>query len=291
MEIRLNGNGFAAEITGIDISQPLDDKSVQAIQKAIDDYAVVIFRGQKLDDETQANFARHFGEPEESPRFIRSDNKHRIQSKVISDVSNLDENNNVRARDDRRRLEKMRNMVWHSDASFRSIPGALSMLFAYVVPPTGGETEFADLRAAYDALSDEMKETIEDLTLEHEYMHSGRQLGFPSVVKEEEDKLPPAQHRLVRRLLASGRKTLYMGAHATHVVGWPVPEGRVLIMDLTEHATQPRFVYQHHWKPGDLVIWNNRCTLHRGRRYKDSEARDLRRVTTRDLSESLELAS
>ncbi len=182
-------------------------------------------------------------------------------------------------------------MIWHSDASFRPVVGALSMLYAHAVPPSGGETEFADLRSAYDALANAMKKQVAGLSAEHVYGHSRTQLGFPSYSEEERKALPPVQHPLVRRHVGSGRDSLYLGSHASHVVGWPVPEGRLLLLDLLEHATQRQFVYSHQWRVGDLVIWDSRCTLHRGRRYDVSFPRDLRRVTTRDAAPALERKS
>jgi len=179
--------------------------------------------------------------------------------------------------------------LWHSDASFRQASGALSMLFAHVVPPVGGETEFADLRAAYDLLSPAMQAKIEGLVCEHSIFHSRSQLGHTDYTEAERAALPPAHHRLVRAHPGSKRKTLYMGAHASHIVGWPVPDGRLLLRELMEHATQREFVYRRSWRVGDLVIWDNRCTLHRGRPYDDSKhPRDLRRVTTRDPQTALE---
>lgn len=273
---------FAAIVTGADLSQALDPAATEAIDRAIAKHGVVIFRDQTLTDETQAAFARRFGELEQSAKIYRSGNRHRIQSGAIIDVSNLDEHSAVRGRDDRRRLESISNMIWHADASFRPVVGALSMLYAHAVPPRGGETEFADLRAAYEAMSEEMKVLTEDLVAEHVYGHARTQLGFPSHSEEERQALPPVRHPLVRLHRGSGRKSLYIGSHAAHIVGWPVPEGRMLLLDLLEHATQREFVYRHHWRVGDLVIWDNRCTLHRGRRFDESFPRDLRRVTTRD---------
>jgi len=206
----------------------------------------------------------------------------------LADISNLDAKNQLRTRDDHRRLDALGNQLWHSDASFRQASGALSMLFAHVVPPAGGETEFADLRAAYDRLSRAMQAKIEGLVCKHSIFHSRGQLGHTDYTEAERAALPPAQHRLVRAHPGSKRKTLYMGSHASHVVGWPLPDGRLLLRDLMEHATQREFIYRHSWRVGDLVIWDNRCTLHRGRPYDDAKhPRDLRRVTTRDPETAL----
>jgi alpha-ketoglutarate-dependent 2,4-dichlorophenoxyacetate dioxygenase len=203
----------------------------------------------------------------------------------LADISNLDAHNQLRSRDDHRRLDALGNRLWHSDASFRAVPGALSMLFARVVPPIGGETEFADLRAAHDALTPDLQANVANLMTEHSIFHSRGQLGFTDYTDAERAALPSVSHPLVRIHPGSGRKTLYMGAHASHIIGWPMPEGRLLLRDLMEHATQREFVYRHAWRVGDLVIWDNRCTLHRGRPYDDARhPRDLRRVTTKDFS-------
>lgn len=288
MDIRPHRPEFAAEISGVDLSQPLSAVDIEAIRDAIGRYAVVFFRDQTLTNESQADFARHFGELEQSSQIYRKDRIARIQAAEISDVSNLDHENKPRARDDKRRLEAFSNRLWHSDASFRAVPGALSMLYAHTVPTVGGDTEFADLRAAWDALPDDIKAEIDGLQAEHNHSYSRSQLGFPEPA-DEKAALPPVHQPLVRTL-PSGRRSLYMGSHASHIVGWPVPEGRMLLRDLLEHATEPRFVYVHHWTARDFVIWDNRCTLHRGRRFDESQPRDLRRVTTRDAAPALERA-
>jgi len=290
MEVHEVHPSFAAEVTGVDLGMPLDQPTVAAIDAAINKHGVLVFPGQVLNNDTQAEFARHFGELEVSSQVYRSENKHRIESRAIVDVSNLNEKNETRGRDDRRRLEQISNMLWHSDASFRPVVGALSMLYAYAVAPSGGETEFADLRSAYEDLSPDFKAQIDNLVVEHVYGHSRTQLGFPSFSEEERKALPPVQHPLVRTNPLNGRKSLYLGSHASHIIGWPVPEGRLLLLDLLEHATQRKYVYSHVWKVGDLVIWDNRCTLHRGRRFDESFPRDLRRVTTRDNPQPLEKA-
>lgn len=288
LTLRPSADGFAGIASGIDLSHPLDAGTIQAISDGIDRYAVLVFHGQSLDAEAQIRFGRYFGELEVSSKKYNKENKFRTNENFIIDVSNLDENNALRARDDRRRLESLANRLWHTDASFRAVPGALSMLYAVTVPPVKGETEFADLRAAYDALPDDEKEAIEDLMAEHVSWHSRSMLGFPSLTEAEVAALPPVPQRVVRRHPGSGRKTLYIGAHAAHIVGWPVPEGRVLLLDLLEHATRREFVYRHRWQAGDLVIWDNRCTLHRSRPFDTSYPRDLRRITTRDVASTLD---
>ncbi|MGZ5901204.1 MAG: TauD/TfdA dioxygenase family protein, partial [Reyranella sp.] len=193
--------------------------------------------------------------------------------------------------DSKRRLDWLANRLWHTDASFRAVPGALSMLYAHVVPDEGGETEFADLRAAYDALPDKTKTQLEGLIAEHSIWHSRGQLAVTTYTPEERASLPPVPQRVVRTHPGSGRRTLYVAAHASHIIGMPIADGRLLLMDLIEHATQPRFVHAHTWKRGDLVIWDNRCTMHRARPFDTTQVRDLRRVTTRDVASTLEQAA
>ena len=276
---------FVGEVDGIDISKPLDAGTVKDVGEAIDRYAVLVFRGQNLNDETQIAFAANFGGIS-MPRYNYA--KHRIDAR-LADISNLDEDGNVRSATHHRRLDSFGNMLWHTDASFRRIPGALSMLYAHKVPGEGGETEFADLRAAWDALPASKQAQIENLIAEHSIWHSRALVGFYDFTDAQRAEVPPVPQRLVRIHPGSKRKTLYLAAHASHIVGWPVPEGRMLLNDLTEHATQREFVYRHHWKVGDLVIWDNRCTMHRGRAYDMNGAiRDLRRITTQDVASTLD---
>jgi alpha-ketoglutarate-dependent 2,4-dichlorophenoxyacetate dioxygenase len=277
---------FVGEVTGIDLAAALSPDTARALDDAVNRYAVLVFPGQSLDDDHLLALGRLFGDVE-PPRNHRV--AHRLKHAELADISNLDADNRLRSREDRRRLDSLGNRLWHADASFREVPGALSMLFAHVVPPVGGETEFADLRAAYDALPADMQATVENLVAEHFIFHSRGQLGFTDYNAEERAALPAVPHRLVRVHPGSRRKTLYMGAHASHIVGWPMPEGRLLLRDLMEHATQREFVYRHRWRVGDLVVWDNRCTLHRGRPYDDATyPRDLRRVTTKDVAFALE---
>ena len=281
---------FAAEVAGVDIGRPLDQAAIAALWQAIDRYAVLVFRGQDLDDERQMDFARQFGELE-IPRSGRADVKRRLRAEM-SDISNLDEQGRVRRRDDTRRFDQLGNRLWHTDGSFRRIPAALSMLYAHRVPrpsPLGkGETEFADLRAAHDALPAATKAEIEDLVALHDIAWSRAQLGFTELLFGEKDVLPPVPQRLVRVHPGSKRKTLYLAAHASAIVDWPLPDGRLLVRELIEHATRRDFVYRHEWREGDLVIWDNRCTMHRGRAFDEREIRDLRRATTRDISSTLD---
>ena len=272
---------FVAEIDGVDLAR-MDEETRAEIDRAIDRYSVLVFHGQSLDDDQLLALGRRFGS-------IAAPRNHRVERRLkhaeLADISNLDAKNDFRGRADHRRLDALGNQLWHSDASFRPISGALSMLFAHVVPPKGGDTEFADLRAAYDALDDETKAQVEPLAAVHSIFHSRGQLGHTEYTDAERKALPDVKHPLVRTHPGSGRKTLYLGSHASHIVDWPVPEGRLLIRDLMEHATRERFTYAHRWEVGDLVVWDNRCTLHRGRPYADHiHKRDLRRVTTQDLT-------
>jgi alpha-ketoglutarate-dependent 2,4-dichlorophenoxyacetate dioxygenase len=286
MQVRQLHPLFVGEVTGIDLAAALTPDTARAFDDAVNRYAVLVFPGQSLDDDHLLALGRLLGEvePPRDHRVVR-----RLKHAELADISNLDADNKLRSRDDHRRLDSLGNRLWHADASFRPVPGALSMLFAHVVPPVGGETEFADLRAAHDALPADMQATIEGLVAEHSIFHSRGQLGFTDYNEEERAALPSVRHRLVRVHPGSRRKTLYMGAHASHIVGWPMPEGRLLLRDLMEHATQREFVYRHSWRAGDLVVWDNRCTLHRGRAYDDATyPRDLRRVTTKDAAFALE---
>ena len=283
---------FVAEIAGVDTARPLGAADRQAIEDAIDRYAVVVFREQRLDDDTQVAFARNFGPIASSALKLRHrDIKHRIESSDVADISNLDGDGNVLKPDARRRLDGLANRLWHTDASFRAVPGALSMLYAHVIPEEGGDTEFADMRAAYDALPEARKKELQGLVAEHSIWRSREQLGVVQYTDEERASLPPVPQRLVRTHPGSRRKTLYLAAHASHILGMPVADGRLIILDLIEHATQPRFVHAHRWAKGDLVIWDNRCTMHRARPFDTTKVRDLRRVTTRDVASTLEQAA
>jgi alpha-ketoglutarate-dependent 2,4-dichlorophenoxyacetate dioxygenase len=294
IELRALQPSFAAEVDGIDLSQPLDAGSLRTLWAAIDRYAVLVFHDQRLTDTELRDFAAKFG-PLEIGRGALQGGRRRLSLPQIGDISNLDEDNRIRARDDRRRLDSLGNRLWHTDASYMPVPVVLGMLHAVAVPPGtalgGGETEFADMRAAYDALPEAMKAEIDGLIAEHDIFWSRGQIGFTEFQPGEREKYPPSPQRLVRLHPGSRRKTLYLSAHASHVRGWPVAEGRLLLWDLTAHATQHQFVYSHRWRVGDLVIWDNRCTMHRGRAHDESQPRDLRRATTLDTGSTLEHAA
>ena len=281
---------FVGEVSGIDVGRSIDASTLAALNAAIDRYAVLVLPGQDLDDERQMAFARNFGDLE-LPRSGAAKVKRRLGLE-IADISNLDTEGRPRGREDPRRFDQLGNRLWHTDGSFRRVPAALSMLYAHRVPgpsPRGnGETEFADMRAAYDALSEQQKEDIAGLVALHDIAWSRGQLGFNDLLFGEKQVLPPVPQRVVRTHPGSGRKVLYVAAHASEIVGWPVPEGRLLLRELIEHATQREFVYRHNWCAGDLVIWDNRATMHRGRNFDETKVRDLRRVTTRDVASTLD---
>ncbi|HET8995179.1 MAG TPA: TauD/TfdA family dioxygenase [Acetobacteraceae bacterium] len=276
--------GFVGEVSGIDLTRALSRDEVAAIDAGMDRYAVLVFHDQHFDDATQLAFSRNFGELEISAGGEMSKPEERRLAIEFADISNLDRDSRLRRADDKRRLNALGNRLWHSDASFRAVPAKYSLLSGRIVPPSGGNTEFADMRAAYDALDDATKAEIEDLVTEHSSAYSREQIGFPPVDfgADNQDKLRPVRHRLVRTHPVTGRKSLYLSAHIGSIVGWPVPEARAFIRDLTEHATQPRFVHAHRWRQWDLVMWDNRTTMHRARRYDDlHDIRDLRRTTIR----------
>ena len=290
--VRPTHSDFVAELSGIDLGQPLKSADRDAIEKAINRYAVVVFHDQKLTDDQQIAFAGNFGPIHSSAQRARHRSiKHRLQREEIADISNLDGDGKVLDVNARRRLDWLANRLWHTDASFRAVPGALSMLYAHIIPKDGGDTQFADLRAAYDALPDSTKQRLEGLVAMHSIWHSRGQLDVTRFAPEELASLPPVPQRMVRTHPGSHRKTLYIAAHASHIVGMPVPDGRLLLMELIEHATQPQFVHTHRWRQGDMVIWDNRCTMHRARPFDTTEERDLRRVTTRDVASTLEQAA
>ena len=269
---------FVSEISGADTTQALSRDTTAAIESAMDRCGVLVFRDQQLTDEQQLAFSRQFGELEftrgtgiSKPGELRLD-------PAFADVSNLGTDNRPLARDNRRRLYSLGNRLWHSDSSFKPIPAKYSILSGRVVAERGGETEFADMRAAYDALDAATKSQIEDLVCEHSLLYSREQLGF-DLTPEEQATMRPVRQRLVRVHPANGRRSLYLGSHIGTILGWPMPEARAFLRDLTEHATQPQFVYAHHWRPWDLVMWDNRQVMHRVRRYDELQPRDMRRTT------------
>jgi alpha-ketoglutarate-dependent 2,4-dichlorophenoxyacetate dioxygenase len=273
------GPCFAAEVDGIDLSRTLSDDEVAAIHAGMDAYAVLVFHDQKLDDEQQLAFTRSLGPIEHAiGTSLRAPDEYRLPT-TFADVSNLDKDNQVFRRDDRRRLFAIGNRLWHSDSSFKPVPAKYSLLRAVSVPSRGGNTEFAYMPGAYDALDDDTKREIEDLVCEHSQIFSRQQLGFTDFTDEERARFAPVRQRLVRTHPGTGRKSLYLSSHAGSIIGWPVPEARAFLRDLVEHATQRQFVYAHRWRVGDLVMWDNRQTMHRARPFPAHEPRDMRRTT------------
>ena len=278
---------FAAEMSGIDVAGGIDPSTQCAVQDAMDEHAVLVLPNQGLDDERQIAFAQLYGPLEVAPpvqgKPATVSDAGRIRHRQIFDVSNLDENGRILPANDPRRAYGLGNQLWHTDSSFRQKSATWSLLHARVIPPDGGHTDFADTRAAYDALPQATKDRIENLVAEHSVWHSRAQRGGYTPTEEERKARPPAQHRVVRRHPGSGRKALYIASHASHILGWPVEDGRALLRELLDFATQPRFVYSHVWRPADLVIWDNRCTLHRATPFESTQhIRDLRRTTVID---------
>ncbi len=270
---------FVGEVSGIDLTQPLSREEVAAIEAGMDRYAVLVYHDQKITDEQQMAFSRNFGALEDARggNITKPEDK-RLQV-GMNDVSNLGKDGRPLPLDSRERAFNLGNMLWHSDSSFRPIPAKYSLLSARVVNPVGGNTEFADMRAAYDTLDAETKALVEDLICEHSLMYSRGALGMLDYSDAERAMFRPVRQRLVRTHPVSGRKSLYLASHAGGIVGMPMAEARILLRDLNEHATQPAFVYVHRWVPGDLVMWDNRQMMHRVRRYDDTEPRDMRRTT------------
>ncbi len=270
---------IGGEVSGCDLTRPLAPDQVAAIEAGMDRHAVLVFRGQNITDEQQVAFTRNFGEIENSAGGHITKQHEKRLSPLLNDVSNLGRDNKPLARDDRRRMFNLGNRLWHSDSSYRAIPAKYSLLSGRIVVARGGDTEFADMRAAYDALDAATKAEIEDLVCEHSLMYSRGQLGFTELTEDERAMFKPVRQRLVRTHPVTGRKSLFLASHIGGIIGWPVPEARAFIRDLTEHATQPQFVYVHKWRQYDLVMWDNRQTMHRVRRFNETEVRDVRRTT------------
>ena len=271
--------GFVGEVSGIDITESLTREQVAALEAGMDRYGVLVYHGQEFTDEEQKRFSRYFGELEITAGGNVTKDKERRLDADMADVSNLGQDHKPLARDDRRRLFNLGNQLWHSDSSFRAIPAKYSLLSGRIVVDKGGNTEFADMRAAYDALDDRTKAEIEDLICEHSLIYSRGTLGFTELSEEERKMFTPVRQRLVRTHPVTGRKSLYLSSHIGTIVGWPMPEARAFIRDLTEHATRPQFTYAHKWRQFDLVVWDNRVTMHRVRRFDESLVRDMRRTT------------
>jgi len=276
---------FVAEVSPVDLRRVHDLETLGQIRAGMDEYAVLVFRDQPFADDEQLAFAQRLDGVLHTKLGISALQKNRLGNEALGDISNLDESGEIMRSDNRRRMYGLGNRLWHTDASFQDPPGRYSMLSAKVVPPVDADTEFADTRAAYDALPEEEKRRLEGLRVHHSIAYSRQTLGF-EFSQGEQDALQGAIHPLVRTIPRSHRRSLYVASHASRIIDWPVPEGRLLLRDLIEHATQAEFVYRHSWRVGDLVIWDNRATMHRARPFDDTKyRRELRRVTTLDIEQ------
>jgi alpha-ketoglutarate-dependent 2,4-dichlorophenoxyacetate dioxygenase len=279
---------LGAQIGGLDLTKPVPPSTLAEIEAAFNRYAVLIFPGQPVTDDQQLAFSRLFGPLETNPIYA-GEKRRRLTRPELSDISNLDPDGRIMAFTNTRRMFNLGNQLWHTDSSFKYVPARASLLSAREVPPKGGETEFADLRAAYDALPEDKQRMLEGLVAEHSIFYSRSTLGFSDFHDDVRRELPPAPQCVVRTHAGSGRKTLYLASHASHIIGWPVEQGRSLIEELIAFATQPQFVYQHPWRRGDLVMWDNRCTMHRGRPYDEANHRRvMHRTTVSDEINSIE---
>ena len=274
---------FVGEASPIELRRVHDEETLAAIRAGMDEYAVLVFHDQPFTDDEHLAFAQRLDGALHTKLGSAAIQKNRFGNEALGDISNLGSDGEILKSDDRRRAYTLGNRLWHTDASFQDPPGRYSMLHAKVIPPVGADTEYADMRAAYDALPSETKALIQGMRVHHSIAYSRQTLGF-DFSKDEEEALKGAVHPLVRTIPRSGRRALYVASHASRIIDWPVPEGRLLLRDLIEHATQRRFVYRHTWRVGDLVIWDNRCTMHRATPFEDTKhRRELRRVTTLDM--------
>jgi alpha-ketoglutarate-dependent 2,4-dichlorophenoxyacetate dioxygenase len=278
---------FVAEVTGVDLSRPLPDDVFAEINAAFIRHAILVFPDQPLTDEQQIEFSKRFGPLETAPNYAGAAMRLRNE---LTDISNLDHEGRILDPADRLNQYNLGNQLWHTDSSFKAVRAKCSLLSAREVPPVGGETQYADMRAAYDALPDDRKRQLAGLVAEHSIAHSRSKTGFEGFNSQITTMLPPVPQRLVNFYPESGRTSLYLASHASHIIGWPVEQGRALIEELTEFATQERFVYTHQWTVGDLVLWDNRCTMHRGRPYDPTQRRVLHRTTVSDVVTSYQQA-
>jgi len=274
---------FVGEASPIELRSVHDPETLAAIRAGMDEYAILVFHDQPFADDEQLAFAQRLDGALHTKLGSAAIQKNRFGNEALGDISNLGADGEILKSDDRRRAYSLGNRLWHTDASFQDPPGRYSMLHAKVIPPVGADTEYADMRAAWDALPAVTKAQIDGLRVHHSIAYSRQTLGF-DFSKDEEEALKGAIHPLVRTIPRSGRRALYVASHASRILDWPVPEGRLMLRDLIEHATQRQFVYRHSWRVGDLVIWDNRCTMHRATPFEDAKyPRELRRVTTLDI--------
>ena len=277
---------FAAEVSGIDLTKPLSQQDVRAINAGMNEHAVLVFRQQPMTAQQQLNFASSFGPLDIGLKRVFK-RPERLEDERLIDISNVDADGQVTRRDSPKNLSNFANQLWHSDSSFMNPRAAYSMLHCVIKPSWGGNTEFADLRHAYDTLDERTRAEIQELKAEHYALHTRILLGDEAYTDEQKKSIPPAIWPIADTHPGSGRKVLFVGVHARQILGWPTAESRMYLQDLLEHATRREYVYVHKWEPGDLVIWDNRSTLHRGRRYDIAERRELRRTTINDTPEAM----
>jgi alpha-ketoglutarate-dependent 2,4-dichlorophenoxyacetate dioxygenase len=279
---------FGAEIVGVDLAQPVPREIFLEIDAAFVRFAFLVFPDQPVNDDQQLAFTRLFGELEINPQYAGG---RMFRRDDVADFTNVDADDSLMRAHDARRMFNIGNQLWHTDSSFKHVPAKCSILSAREISPVGGQTEFADLRAAYDSLPPEMKMQLEGLVAEHSVFRSRSQIGFSEFNQEIHDRFPPVQQMIVRRHFESSRRSLYLAAHASHVIGWPVEKGRKLIEDLIAFATEPQFVYRHRWRMADVLVWDNRCTMHRGKPYDDTRYRRIMHNTkAADKGNTVDLA-
>lgn len=282
---------IGGRVTGVDLTKPLSQQEAEQIEAAMDRYAMLVFRNQPVTDDQQKAFSQNFGPLENAKGGNVTKPGDKRLAEGLNDVSNLGKDGKPLAKNSRQHLFNIGNMLWHSDSSFRAVPAKYSILSARVVNPVGGNTEFANMRSAYDALDQATQNEIDDLICEHSLMHSRGQLGFLEFTDEERQMFKPVRQRLVRLHPSTGAKAIYLSSHAGTILGMEMPAARIILRDLTEHATQPQFVYVHKWQVGDLVMWDNQQTMHRVRRYDEEQPRDMRRTTVAGSAGTIEQAA
>ena len=279
---------FAAEIGDVDLSKPLHDADFEAMQQAFWKYSVLVFPNQDLTPDEHLAFAAKWG-PVEQSRTLDPNATPMRYSGAFADISNLSADGKIWGETSRQRMYKLGNKLWHTDSSFKRLPSLCSLLYSRKIAPIGGHTEFADQRAAYDALPEATKQKLHGLVVEHCIAHSRERSGFYEFNEEEKKRLPPVPQVMVRTIPQNGRKSLFVASHAGRVYGMPDEEGKALIDELIAHVTQRQFVYTHRWRPNELVMWDNRCTMHRGTDYDDlRHVRDMARVTISDVANTCE---
>lgn len=287
VEFKQLGGCFVGEVSPIDLRTVHDAPTLERLREGMDRFGVLVFRNQLFTDAQQLEFAQRFDGTLHARTSAAVIGKNRFGNEALTDISNVGADGTILPPDDRRRMSGISNRLWHADATFEDPPGRYSMLSARVLPPVRADTEFADMRAAYDELDEPTRQSLEGLRVHHSIVYSREVLGF-RFSPEERERLKGAVHPLVRTMPRTGRKALYLASHAAEIIGWPLPEGRLLLRDLIEHATRERFTYAHIWQPHDFVIWDNRCTMHRARPFDDrTYRRELRRTTTLDLPHTL----